>query len=148
MIQKFGSARWSGGLRDGQGTLSTQSGTLSDQAYSFAKRFGEEAGTNPEELIGAAHASCFAMQMSAFIEQAGTPARAIDARSTVTLTVGAGGAEITRVHVDVTADVPGMSAEAFQEIAERTKAGCPVSKVLAGSAEITMSARLGTGAPV
>jgi osmotically inducible protein OsmC len=141
MIQKFGSARWSGGLRDGQGTLSTETGSLSDQPYSFAKRFGDEKGTNPEELIGAAHASCFAMQMSAFIEQAGTPARSIEAKSTVTLTVGAAGADITRVHVDVVADVPGISAEQFQEIAERTKAGCPVSKVLAG-ADITMAARL------
>jgi osmotically inducible protein OsmC len=141
MIQKHGSARWSGGLRDGQGTLSTQSGTLSDQAYSFAKRFGEEAGTNPEELIGAAHASCFAMQMSAFIEQSGTKAQSIEAKSTVTLEVGAAGADITRIHVEVVADVPGMSADQFNEIAERTKAGCPVSKVLK-AAEITMSARL------
>lgn len=142
MIQKHGSARWSGGLRDGQGTLSVQSGTLTDAAYSFAKRFGDEAGTNPEELIGAAHASCFAMQMSAFVEQSGSKARSIEAQSTVTLTVGSAGADITRIHVDVVADVPGLSAEQFQEIAERTKAGCPVSKLLAGSAEITMAARL------
>lgn len=141
MIQKYGEAHWEGGLRDGQGRLSTETGVLKDQGYSFAKRFGDEKGTNPEELIGAAHASCFAMQMSAYIEQAGTPATSIDARSTVTLTVGAGGADITRVHVDVTAAVPGLSAEAFQEIAERTKAGCPVSKLLKG-AEITMSAKL------
>ena len=141
MIQKFGSARWSGGLRDGQGTVSTETGSLSDQPYSFAKRFGDEKGTNPEELIGAAHASCFAMQLSSYIEQAGTPARSVEAKSTVTLTVGSGGADITRVHVEVVADVPGMSAEQFQEVAERTKTGCPVSKVLAG-AEITMAARL------
>ena len=147
MIQKFGSAHWSGGLRDGQGTVSTETGVLSNQNYSFAKRFGDEKGTNPEELIGAAHASCFAMQMSAFIAEAGTPAQSIDAKSTVTLTVGAAGADITRVHVDVVADVPGMTDEQFQEIAERTKAGCPVSKVLKG-ADITMSARLGAGAPV
>lgn len=147
MIQKFGSAKWQGGLKDGQGTLSTETGSLSEQPYSFAKRFGEEKGTNPEELIGAAHASCFAMQMSAFIEQAGSKARSIEAKSTVTLTVGAAGADITRVHVDVVADAPGMSDEQFQEIAERTKAGCPVSKVLKG-ADITMSARLGAGAPV
>ena len=142
MMQKHGSARWSGGLRDGQGTLSVQSGAMREQAYSFAKRLGEEAGTNPEELIGAAHASCFAMQMSAFIEQAGTKAQNIEARSTVSLEVGAGGADITRVHVDVVATVPGMTDEQFQEIAEKTKAGCPVSKVLKG-ADITMSARLG-----
>lgn len=141
MIQKFGSATWAGGLRDGQGTLSTETGVLSGQPYSFAKRFGDEKGTNPEELIGAAHASCFAMQMSAFIEQAGSKARNIDAKSTVTLTVGAAGADITRVHVEVVADAPGLSPEQFQEIAEQTKAGCPVSKLLKG-ADITMSARL------
>ena len=141
MIEKYGEAHWEGGLRDGQGRLSTETGALRDQDYSFAKRFGDEKGTNPEELIGAAHASCFAMQMSAYVEQSGTKATRIDARSTVTLTVGSGGADITRVHVDVTAEVPGMGADAFQEIAERTKAGCPVSKVLKG-AEITMSARL------
>lgn len=143
MIQKYGTAQWSGGLRDGQGTLSTETGALRDQAYSFAKRFGDETGTNPEELIGAAHASCFAMQMSAFLEQAGSPARSIEARSTVTLTVGAAGADITRIHLDVVAEAPGLTEEQFQEIAERTKTGCPVSKVLKG-ADITMSARLGT----
>lgn len=147
MIQKHGLAKWSGGLRDGQGTLSTETGVLRDQPYSFAKRFGDEKGTNPEELIGAAHASCFAMQMSGFLEQSGSKARSIEAKSTVTLTVGAAGADITRVHVDVVADVPGMSEEQFQEVAERTKTGCPVSKLLKG-AEITMSARLGTGATV
>jgi osmotically inducible protein OsmC len=141
MIQKFGSARWSGGLRDGRGTLSTETGVLSEQGYSFAKRFGDEKGTNPEELIGAAHASCFAMQMSAFIEQAGAIATTIEAKSTVTLEVGSEGADITRIHVEVVASVPGMEAEQFNEIAERTKAGCPVSKVLR-AAEITMSARL------
>ncbi len=142
MIQKYGMASWQGGLRDGQGQLSTETGVLSNQNYSFAKRFGDEKGTNPEELIGAAHASCFAMQMSAFIEQAGTKAQNIEARSTVSLEVGAGGADITRVHVDVVATVPGLTDEQFQEIAEKTKAGCPVSKVLKG-ADITMSARLG-----
>ena len=141
MIQKFGSATWAGGLRDGQGTLSTETGVLSGQPYSFAKRFGDEKGTNPEELLGAAHASCFAMQMSAFIEQAGGKAQSIEARSTVTLTVGAAGADITRVHVEVVADAPGLSPEQFQKIAEQTKAGCPVSKLFKG-ADITMSARL------
>lgn len=141
MIQKYGEAHWEGGLRGGQGRLSTETGVLKDQGYSFAKRFGDEAGTNPEELIGAAHASCFAMQLSAFIEGAGTPATSIDARSTVTLTVGSGGADITRVHLDVTAEVPGMSEEAFREAAEKAKSGCPVSKLLKG-AEITMDARL------
>jgi osmotically inducible protein OsmC len=147
MIQKFGEAQWQGGLRDGQGTLSVQSGALQGQSYSFAKRFGEEKGTNPEELIGAAHASCFAMAMSANLDQAGLKATSIQAKSTVTLDMS-NGPNINRVHVDVVADIPGIDEAKFQEIAEQTKAGCPVSKVLAGSAEITMSARLGAGAPV
>ncbi len=146
MIQKYGSARWQGGLKDGQGTVSTETGSLSNQAYSFAKRFGEEKGTNPEELIGAAHASCFAMAMSANLDNAGLKASSIEAKSTVTLDM-TGGPNITRVHVDVVADIPGIDEAKFQEIAEATKAGCPVSKVLAG-ADITMSARLGAGAPV
>lgn len=147
MIQKYGSAIWQGGLRDGQGQVSTETGVLSKQAYSFAKRFGEEKGTNPEELIGAAHASCFAMAMSGNIDKLGSKARSIEARSTVTLEVGAAGASITRVHVDVVADVPGLSEEQFRQVAEETKTGCPVSKVLKG-AEITISARLGAGETV
>ena len=147
MIQKYGTAQWQGGLRDGQGQLSTETGVLSNQNYSFAKRFGDEKGTNPEELIGAAHASCFAMAMSGNIDKAGMKARNIEARSTVTLEIGSGGANITRVHLDVVADVPGMSEEQFQQVAEETKVGCPVSKLLK-SIEITMSARLGAGATV
>ena len=140
MIQKNGTARWSGGLRDGTGTVSVQSGALTDQPYSFAKRFGGEGGgTNPEELIGAAHASCFAMAMSNELGQAGLTATSIDARSTVTLDPAKGA--ITQVHVEVSASAPGATEEQFQEVAERTKVNCPVSKVLAG-AEITMSARL------
>ena len=139
MIKKSGSAHWQGGLRDGQGTLSLESGALSGQAYSFAKRFGGEGGTNPEELIGAAHASCFAMAMSNELGQAGLTATAIDATSTVTLDPAKGA--ITQVHVEVSATIPGATDEQFQEIAERTKTNCPVSKVLA-AAEITMAARL------
>ncbi len=147
MIQKYGQAQWQGGLKDGKGTVSTETGSLSNQAYSFAKRFGDEKGTNPEELIGAAHASCFAMAMSANLDGAGLKATNIQAKSTVSLDM-TNGPNITRVHVDVVAEIPGIDEARFQEIAEQTKAGCPVSKVLAGSAEITMSARLGAGAPV
>lgn len=142
MIQKYGSASWQGGLRDGRGRLSTETGVLSNQAYSYAQRFEGAPGTNPEELIGAAHAACFAMALSGGLERTGMKAQNIDARSTVTLEVGPQGANITRVHVDVVATVPGMSQEQFQEVAEETKAGCPVSKLLKG-ADITMSARLG-----
>ena len=141
MIRKHGSARWQGNLREGQGTLATESGAVRDQGYSFARRFGGEAGTNPEELIGAAHAACFAMAMSVGLEKAGLVADSIDARSTVTLETKPSGAEITQVHLEVTAAIPGATEEQFQRIAEETKAGCPVSKLLAG-ARITMSARL------
>jgi osmotically inducible protein OsmC len=127
MIEKYGRRSGQGGLRDGQGHAVDRDGRSADQDYSFAKRFGDEKGTNPEELIGAAHASCFAMQMSAYVEQSGTKATRIDARSTVTLTVGSGGADITRVHVDVTAEVPGMSADAFRRSPSgpRRAARCP-----------------------
>jgi osmotically inducible protein OsmC len=146
MIQKYGTARWSGGLKDGQGTVATETGALKDQAYSFAKRFGDEKGTNPEELIGAAHASCFAMAMSGNLDKEGLKARSIEARSTVTLDMD-GGPHVSRVHVDVTADIPGIDDAKFQEIATATKEGCPISKLLSGSAEITMTAKLGAGAP-
>ena len=141
-MKRSGSAVWKGGLQDGGGTLSTESGTLSNVGYSFAKRFGDEKGTNPEELIGAAHASCFAMALSADLERAGHKAENIDARSTVSLDMSSGAPVISRVHVDVSARVPGLSADEFQKIAEGTKQNCPVSKVLSGSAQIDMNARL------
>lgn len=139
MIKKYGQAVWRGGLKDGQGQLSTETGVLSEQPYSFATRFEGARGTNPEELIGAAHAACFAMAMSNELGQAGLKADSIEARSTVTLDPSKGA--ITQVHVDVQASIPGAGEDQFQQIAEKTKAGCPVSKVLA-AAEITMSARL------
>jgi osmotically inducible protein OsmC len=139
MIKKFGQATWRGGLKDGQGQLSTETGALSDQPYSFATRFEGQRGTNPEELIGAAHASCFAMAMSSELGKAGLTADSIEAKSTVTLDPSKGA--ITQVHVEVVARVPGADDARFQEVAEATKTGCPVSKVLA-AAEITMSARL------
>ena len=142
MIQKFGQASWQGGLRDGQGQLSTETGVLSSQNYSFAKRFGDEKGTNPEELIGAAHASCFAMALSADLERVGLKAENIDAKSTVTLDMSSGAPVINRVHVDVAARVPGATEDQFRQVADGTKQNCPVSKVLSGGAQITMSARL------
>ena len=140
MIKKSGSAKWSGGLRDGVGHVSTETGVLSDAAYGFATRFEGARGTNPEELIGAAHAACFSMALAGGLGRAGFTATSIDAKSTVTLDADKG--EITQVHVEVMASVPGIDEAMFQEVAEATKQGCPVSKVLAGP-EITMSARLG-----
>jgi osmotically inducible protein OsmC len=141
-IKRTGSARWSGGLKDGQGTISTASGALSGVKYALNMRFENAPGTNPEELIGAAHASCFAMFLSGRLGAANLTAESIDATSTVTMTKSDAGWSIVGVHVDVSAKVPGASADQFQELAEVSKKGCPISKLLAGSAEITMTAKL------
>jgi len=140
-IEKFGSAVWKGSLKQGTGAVSTETGVLSDQPYGFKTRFEGERGTNPEELIGAAHASCFAMALSMILGQHDLEAEEIRAKSTVTLEKANAGFTITKVHLDVTAKVPGADDAAFQTAAKAAKEGCPVSKVLAG-AEITIEARL------
>ena len=140
-IKKHGSAIWSGTLKEGTGKVSTQTGVLSDQPYGFNTRFEGKTGTNPEELIGAAHASCFAMALSMILGQHDLTADEIHATSTVTLEQVEGGFAITKLHLDVTAKIPGADDAAFQTAANAAKKGCPVSKVLAG-AEITMDAKL------
>ena len=139
-MKRKGSARWQGGLRDGRGTVSTASGVLSDTQYSFSTRFEEGAGTNPEELIAAAHAGCFSMALSKQLEDAGTKADEINTTATVSLEKTDAGFTVTRVHLDVTARIPGASREAFETAANNAKAGCPISRLL--NAEITMDARL------
>ncbi len=139
-MRRKASARWTGGLKDGRGTISTASGVLSDTQYSFSTRFEEGAGTNPEELIAAAHAGCFSMALSGQLGQAGLTAESIDTTATVRLEKTDAGFRITSVHLDVTARVPGADQAAFEKAANNAKAGCPVSKVL--NAEITMDARL------
>lgn len=141
MIKKHGSAKWSGGLKDGKGQVSTETGVLSDQPYGFNTRFEGAKGTNPEELIGAAHAACYAMAMSTGFEENGSKATNIEVKSTVSLEPDDDGFSITRIHLDVTASGPDIDEATFQKIAQETKDGCPVSKVLKG-AEITMSAKL------
>ena len=141
MIRKTGSARWSGGLKDGKGQISTETGVLDDQPYGFKNRFEGEPGTNPEELIGAAHAACFSMALSGVLEKSDMKADEIATTATVSLEQQNGGFAITRIHLDVTARVPGADREAFQEAADSAKENCPVSKVL--NAEITMEAKLG-----
>lgn len=133
------SARWEGGLKDGKGNVSTESGVL-DAGYSFKQRFEGEPGTNPEELIGAAHASCFSMALSMILGEQGYTAEAIDTVARVTLSQSAGGFDISSIHLEVSASVSGADDTAFQEAAETAKANCPVSKVL--NAEITMAAKL------
>jgi len=139
-MKRKGSARWQGGLRDGRGTVSTQSGVLSDAQYSFGTRFEEGAGTNPEELIAAAHAGCFSMALSKQLEDAGLKAEEINTTATVALEKTDAGFTITKVHLDVAARIPGGDPSAFQTAAGNAKAGCPVSRLL--NAEITMDARL------
>ncbi|MAN13814.1 MAG: OsmC family peroxiredoxin [Dinoroseobacter sp.] len=140
-IEKHGSANWKGGLKDGKGLVSTQSGHLSDQPYGFNTRFEGQGGTNPEELVGAAHASCFAMALSMILGEAGMTPENIDATSTVYLEEVDDGFAVTRVHLDVEAQIPGADAAKFLEAAETAKVNCPISKLLAG-AEITMDAAL------
>ena len=139
-MKQKASAIWTGSLKEGQGTISTGSGALSAKPYSFRTRFEGEAGTNPEELIGAAHAGCFSMAISMILGMAGFTPEKIETTATITLAQKDGGFAITASHLDVKASVPGATNEQFQELAGKAKAGCPVSKVL--NAEISMDAQL------
>jgi osmotically inducible protein OsmC len=139
-MQRKGSAVWKGGLKDGKGAVSTASGTLKDTQYSFATRFENGTGTNPEELIAAAHAGCFSMALSAQLGGMGITPESIETTATVTLEKQEGGFAITAVHLDVTGRIPGGDQAKFDQAAKSAKEGCPVSKVL--NAKITMDARL------
>jgi osmotically inducible protein OsmC len=138
-MQRKASAVWKGGLKDGKGTVSSTSGVLSNTPYSFATRFENSPGTNPEELIAAAHAGCFSMALSAQLGNAGLTAESINTTATLSLEKLDSGFTITAVHLDVVR-VPKADDAAFQKAAENAKSGCPVSKVL--NAKITMSAKL------
>lgn len=140
-MSTFGSAVWSGGLKDGKGSISTKSGALKDYPYGFAARFEDgKNGTNPEELIGAAHAGCFTMALSNILGEAGLTAEKMETQADVTLTKQADGLAITKVHLTLKAKIPGADDAKFQELAAKAKAGCPVSKLL--KAEITLDAKL------
>ena len=139
-MDKNGSAVWEGGLRDGRGQVSTGSGTLSGTPYGFATRFEGKTGTNPEELIAAAHASCFAMALSNMLGQAGHTAEQLDSTATVTLDRVGEGFEITKSHLVLKATIPGIDQAKFAELANKAKAECPVSKLL--RAEISLDATL------
>jgi osmotically inducible protein OsmC len=140
MIKRTGSAVWSGGLKDGKGTVSTQSGVLKDSPYSFSTRFENGAGTNPEELIAAAHAGCFTMALSAQLADAGMTAQRLETTADVSLDKGEGGFAITEVHLNLVARIPGADRQAFEAAAQAAKQNCPVSKLL--NAKITMDAKL------
>ena len=139
-MKRSASAEWRGGLKDGKGVISTESGVLSNTQYSFGTRFENGKGTNPEELIGAAHAGCFSMALSAQLGEAGMTADRIATTAQVTLEKGEAGFAITAIHLTVKAKIPGADAAKFQTAANNAKAGCPVSKVL--NATITMDASL------
>ena len=141
-MKRSGSAVWMGGLKDGSGTLSTESGVLDGVNYSFAKRFGDEAGTNPEELVGAAHAACFSMQLSGVLGQSDLKADEIATTATVTGSADGGGFTISGVHLVVKAKIPGADEAAFKEAAQKAKEICPISKLLHGSVDITLEATL------
>src|SRR5437879_1370380 len=140
-MQRKASAVWKGGLKDGKGTVSATSGVLKDTPYSFTTRFENSPGTNPEELIAAAHAACFSMALSAQLGGANLTPESISTTATLTMEKLDAGWTITAIHLDVTARVPKADAAAFNKAAEDAKKGCPVSKVL--NANITMSAKLG-----
>lgn len=139
-IKRNGSAVWSGGLKDGKGAVSTGSGVLKDAQYGFNTRFEDGPGTNPEELIGAAHAGCFTMALSGQLGQAGMTAQELRTTATVSMEKVEGGFSITAVHLDLVAKIPGASQEAFDKAANTAKENCPVSKLL--NANITLSAKL------
>jgi osmotically inducible protein OsmC len=140
-MKRKASAVWNGGLRAGSGRMSSASGVLDDTQYSFSTRFEDGIGTNPEELIAAAHAGCFSMALSAELERAELTPESVSTNSTLTFEKTDAGFTITKIHLDVVAKVPGADPDSFAKIAESAKSGCPVSRAL--NAEITMDAQLG-----
>ena len=139
-IMRNATAVWIGAGKDGKGTLTSQSGTLQETPYSFTTRFGDGKGTNPEELIAAAHAGCFSMALAFQLSGAGHPPERLTTRADLAIAQEGGGWRITAVTLTLQAKVPGVSREQFQKLAEEAKANCPVSKVL--NAEITLKAEL------
>ena len=139
-MKRTASAVWTGGLKDGKGTISTQSGVLDNSPYGFKTRFEEQPGTNPEELIAAAHAGCFSMALSGQLGEAGMTAQSIRTSAAVTLEKVEGGFAVTAVHLDLVARIPGADRKAFETAANNAKLGCPISKLL--KATITLDAKL------
>jgi len=136
----FGTAKWQGGLKDGKGAISTKSGALTDYPYGFASRFEGKPGTNPEELIGGAHAGCFTMALSLILEQAGFKAEEMNTKAEITLAKQGDGFAISKSQLTLRAKIPGIDNAKFQELAGMAEKGCPVSKVL--NCEIALDAAL------
>jgi osmotically inducible protein OsmC len=139
-MKRSASAVWKGGLQDGKGTVSSDSGVLSNIPYTYKMRFENEKGTNPEELVAAAHAACFSMALSLFLGQAGMMADSIETKATVSLDQVDGGFSITSSHLQTTVKIPNADHAAFTKAAETAKSGCPISKLL--NTKITMDAKL------
>jgi osmotically inducible protein OsmC len=139
-MKRSASAVWKGGLKDGRGTVSTSTGVLSNVPYNFSMRFENEKGTNPEELIAAAHAACFSMALSLFLGNAGMTATSIETTATVTLEAVGEGFGVTASHLQTTVAIPNADKAAFEKAAEGAKAGCPISKLL--NTKITLDAKL------
>ena len=140
MMKKFASAQWEGTLKQGKGSITSESQVLKNEPYGFNTRFEGSTGTNPEELIGAAHAACFSMALSMLLGEEGFKPQQISTQAAVTLDKDGEGFAITAIHLDVKASVPEIDQSRFEDIANKAKAGCPVSKVL--NADITMDAQL------
>ena len=139
-INRTGSAHWQGGLKDGKGSISTQSGALKAWPYGFGSRFEGQTGTNPEELLAGAHAGCFTMALSLILGEAGLTAETLDTSAKVTLEKLESGFSITSVHLDLQAKVPGTNQAKLEELATKAKLNCPVSKLF--NTQITLSATL------
>ena len=129
-MKRFGSAAWNGSLREGKGSVSTESHALENHPYTFFSRYGEKPGTNPEELLGAAHAACFTMSFVRMLGMANFVPERVDSKSDVVIEKDGDGFSITSVHLTVTAKIPGIDRDTFQSIAAKAKAGCPVSKLI------------------
>lgn len=140
-MDRSASAVWRGGLKDGKGTISTQSGTLKEAQYSFSTRFENGVGTNPEELIAAAHAGCFSMALSAQLGEAGFKPDSIETTAAVTLDKTSDGPTVTKIHLTTRAKIPNIAKEKFDELAKGAKEGCPISRLLK-AAEISLDAQL------
>jgi len=136
------SAQWKSGLKDGSGTLATGSGALKDVPYSFAKRFENEPGTNPEELIGAAYASCYAMALSANAEKAGLKPTSVQTKASVTFEKTDAGMTVTGIHIEAVATIPGTNAADFAGLVEATRTGCPIGRLLSAGTKLSVDAKL------
>ncbi|MCM5704271.1 OsmC family protein [Larsenimonas salina] len=139
-IKKYGTAHWEGSLKKGKGVVSTESGALKENPYGFNTRFEDQPGTNPEELIGAAHASCYSMALSMILGEASLEPKRIDTKATVTLEQDDSGFTVTAIHLETEAEVPGASQSDFDDATQKAKEGCPISKLF--NAKITLDAKL------